>query len=120
MGNPSTPHAACNAYKWALPPSPLAALARIHNGKCLKHSLKNGSGIAMAFSSEREKGSHVAFCAFPLMAVHWEQATRGDGAEAAARAKTWAWADDSVSLSLLNQLGPLRAGSDVTHFEDLP
>lgn len=54
------------------------------------------------------------------MAVHWEQATRGEGAEAAARAKTWAWADDSVSLSLLNQLGPLRAGSDVTHFEDLP
>lgn len=50
------------------------------------------------------------------MAVHWEQATRGEGTEAA---KTWAWADDSVSLSLLNQLGPLRAGSDVTHFEDL-
>lgn len=95
-------------------PTPLAVLARIHNGKCLKHSLKNGSGIAMAFSSARERKPRC------ILRFSSDGCPLGAGSKRGRETKAWAWADDCVSLSLLNQLGPLRAGSDVTHFEDLP
>lgn len=81
-----------------------AVLARIHNGKCLKHSLKNGSGIAMAFSSARERKPRcilpTSCCCCPLGAG-WGGEWKGE--------RCWHY----VSLSLLNQLEQAEAGSAV-------